>query len=140
MDEGSFLWEHFKFNAEQRLKGFNFFVLLSTFTNGGILTAIEKGLHPSLLALLGLFIVVVSTVFWLVDARSRQLLSLAVPGLKEFESNFSEKGRLFTLDTEQHSRFVRYTFAIQTLLTCQLIFGVGVLLWFGKLTLQYFLK
>ena len=28
MDEWQYLWDHFKFNAEQRLKGFNFFVLL----------------------------------------------------------------------------------------------------------------
>lgn len=31
MDEWQYLWDHFKFNAEQRLKGFNFFVLLSIF-------------------------------------------------------------------------------------------------------------
>jgi hypothetical protein len=71
MEEGEFIWDHFKFNAEQRLKGFNFFVLLSIFADGGVLTAIEKNLNPVLLTILGLFTVILATVFWLVDSRSQ---------------------------------------------------------------------
>ena len=43
MKEIEFIWEHFKLNAEQRLKGFNLFVVLSIFADGGVFTAIERG-------------------------------------------------------------------------------------------------
>jgi hypothetical protein len=127
MDGTQFIWEHFKFNAEQRLKGFNFFVLLSIFANGGVFTAIEKQLHFFLLLLLGLFIVILALVFWLVDARSRNLLKLTIPALKEIESTFPETHRLFAIDAKEQGFFIRYTFAFRGLLIFQLLFGMGVI-------------
>ena len=129
MDEGQYLWDHFKFNAEQRLKGFNFFVLLSIFADGGVFTALEKGLNPGLLTLLGFFIIILSTVFWLVDTRSQHLLRLAIPGLKDFESSFKPHSRLFELDANSQGTVIRYTFAFRALLLCQLIFGLGIVLY-----------
>lgn len=126
MNERQYLTEHYRFNAEQRLKGFNFFVVLSMFAEGGIFTAVEKSFHPLSLALLGGFVVILSAVFWLVDARSRELLSLSVPGLKQLERDFPESCRLFTRDAERKGSIVRYTFAIRTLLIGQFIFGAGV--------------
>ena len=78
MEERQFIWEHFKLNAEQRLKGFNFFVLLSIFADGGVFTAIEKGLNPYLLCILGIFIIALAIVFLLVDTRSHRLLKLTM--------------------------------------------------------------
>lgn len=129
MDGRDLVWDHFKFNAEQRLRGFNFFVLLSIFADGGVFTALEKGFNPKLLLLLGLFIVVLAIVFWLVDTRSRQLLNLTIPALKEIESSFPESHRLFAIDAVSQGRFVRYTFAIRMLLAAQLIFGLGIVLY-----------
>lgn len=126
MTEDEYLWDHFKSNADQRLKAFNFFVLLSTFADGGVFTAIEKDFSPCILALLGLFLVILSVVFLLVDARSKQLLQLTIPGMKEVESKFSEQSRLFAIDAKQQGNFVRYTFAFRALMICQLLFGVGV--------------
>lgn len=129
MDEKQLVWDHFKFNAEQRLKGFNFFVLLSIFADGGVFTALEKGLNPRLLVLLGLFIALLSIVFWLVDSRSRQLINLTIPALKEMESSFPANFRLFAIDAGQQGSIVRYTFAIRVLLFVQLLFGSGVALY-----------
>lgn len=126
MNERQYLCEHYRFNAEQRLKGFNFFVVLSMFAEGGIFTAVEKGFHPLSLALLGGFVVILSTIFWLVDTRSRELLSLAVPGLKELEQQMPEKARLFTRDSERRGVLARYTFAFRALLIGQFLFGSGV--------------
>jgi hypothetical protein len=126
MDDRQFVWDHFKFNAEQRLQGFNFFVLLSIFADGGVFTALEKQLNSVLLTLLGIFICVLAVVFWLVDSRSRQLLNLTIPALKEIEASFPESHRLFAIDAKEQGRFVRYTFAFRVLLVAQLAFGVGV--------------
>ena len=126
MNEQIFVWEHFKFNAEQRLKGFNFFVLLSIFADGGVLTAIERGLAPVLLLVLGLFIMLLALVFWVVDARSQQLLRLAIPALKKIESSFSPESRLFAIAESRQRRFIRYTAAIRALHVAQLGFGLAV--------------
>jgi hypothetical protein len=45
-DQKDYLCEHFKFNAEQRLKAFNFYVLFTIFTDGGFFAAIEKDFPP----------------------------------------------------------------------------------------------
>ena len=130
MEGRDLVWEHFKFNADQRLRSFNFFVLLSIFADGGVFTALEKAFNPKLVVLLGLFTAVLAVVFWLADARSRQLLQLTIPALKEIESSFPESHRLFALDAAKQGHVVRYTFAIRTLLTAQLVFGLGVV-WYG---------
>lgn len=72
MDGREFVWAHFKLNAEQRLRGFNFFVVLAIFADGGVLAALQRGFSPGLLILLGAFTMLLAQVFWLVDARSRQ--------------------------------------------------------------------
>jgi len=126
MKESEFLWEHFKFNAEQRIKAFNFFVLLSIFADGGVFTAIEKELSPFLLLILGLFIVLLSIIFWLVDHRSRTLVRLSVPGLKKYEAHFDEASRLFAQDAIGQGNFRRYTFAFRVLFISQISFGLSV--------------
>jgi hypothetical protein len=126
MDGKDIVWDHFKFNAEQRLRGFNFFVLLSIFADGGVFTALEHDFSPGLLVLLGLFTALLAVVFSLVDARSRQLLNLTIPALKEIESTFPESHRLFAIDAAAQGTLVRYTFAIRVLFAAQFLFGVGV--------------
>lgn len=129
MNEKQFVWEHFKFNAEQRLKGFNFFVLLSIFADGGVFTALEKGLAPFLLVVLGFFIVMLSIVFWIMDTRSQRLLELTIPALKEFEKSFDSSSRLFSIDAGQRGNVVRYSTAIRILLLSQFVFGSGVVVY-----------
>jgi hypothetical protein len=126
MEGRDLVWDHFKFNAEQRLRGFNFFVLLSIFADGGVFTALEKGLNPRLVVLLGLFVALLAVVFGLVDTRSRQLLNITIPALKEIEAEFPESYRLFAIDEIKQGTFMRYTFAIRALLAAQLLFGLGV--------------
>ncbi|WGL15692.1 hypothetical protein PVT68_13040 [Microbulbifer bruguierae] len=126
MNEQQYLFEHYRFNAEQRLKAFNFFVVLSMFADGGVFTAIEKGFHPIILMLLGGFVLIVSAVFWVMDVRSRQLLSLAVPGLKAMEQQLPEPARVFCRDDHGQSTFIRYTFAIRALIAGQFLCGAAV--------------
>ncbi|MCK7596609.1 hypothetical protein M0G74_04895 [Microbulbifer sp. CAU 1566] len=129
MNEQQYLYEHYRFNADQRLKAFNFFVVLSMFADGGVFTAVEKDFHPLILVLLGGFVVIVSGVFWLMDMRSRQLLNLTVPGLRAMEQGLSAEARVFSRDQQSHSRFVRYTFAIRALLLGQFVFGCGAVIY-----------
>ena len=126
MNEQQYLCDHYRFNAEQRLKAFNFFVVLSMFADGGVFTAVEKEFHPLILVLLGGFVVIVSAVFWVMDLRSRQLLNLAVPGLRVMEQQLPEQARVFTRDLHSPGSFVRYTFAIRALIIGQFLCGAAV--------------
>lgn len=126
IDEKNYLWQHFVFNAEQRLKAFNFFVVFSVFANGGFFAALDKKLHPAVFALIGGFIIVLSCVFWIIDARSRALIELAIPGLKEFEKQFPEHSRLFAQDEAHRRRFLSYTEAFRAIFVVQFFFGLGV--------------
>ena len=127
MDGRGFVWAHFKLNAEQRLRGFNFFVVLAIFADGGVLAALERGFSSGVLMLLGAFTVLLAMVFWLVDARSRQLLAITIKALKEIEADYPESHRLFALDALGQSRVISYTFAIRALLLAQMGFGLGVM-------------
>lgn len=128
--EKEYLWDHFKFNAEQRLKAFNFFVIFSVFADGGTFAAIEKRADAEVFALLGAFICLLAVTFYLIDRRSQHLLRLGVPGLKEYEKRFPEHSRLFALEEMTRKRFVRYTVAFRLLFIAQLVFGAGVA-WYG---------
>ncbi|MGK9066364.1 hypothetical protein [Stutzerimonas chloritidismutans] len=127
MDGRGFVWAHFKLNAEQRLRGFNFFVVLAIFADGGVLAALERGFSAGVLTLLGAFTVLLAMVFWLVDARSRQLLQITITALKEIEAEYPASHRLFAIDALGQSRVISYTFAIRALLIAQMGFGLGVL-------------
>lgn len=126
MVAADFAWEHFKLNAEQRLKSFNFFLLLSIFANGGLFTAMQNRAVSPIPEFLGLFVALLAVVFWLADSRSRQLIRLTIPALKEIESAFPEPYRLFAIDESRQGKFVRYTFAFRILMAAQFLFGIGI--------------
>ena len=95
MDRDQFIWEHFKFNAEQRMRVFNFYIVLSSFVVGGVLTSIEKNLAPLLIGGIGVFACILAGVFWILDVRSQWLIRIAIPALKDMEAKYPENARLF---------------------------------------------
>jgi hypothetical protein len=126
-EEYEYLWRHFSFNAEQRLKAFNFFVVLAVFANGGVFTALETNAHPAILILLGGFVCALAAVFWLIDRRSQALLRLDVPGLTQYEKRFPEHSRIFARDTAPG--IARYTVAFWLLFGLQFLSGFGLVLY-----------
>jgi heme A synthase len=126
-EDRDYLWDHFKFNAEQRLKAFNFFVVLSVFANGGVFAAVEKKLPALVLLLVGGFIVLLAVVFWLIDARSKWLVDLAVPGLRLHEENLDASCRLFEKDAKDGPKVARFTVAFRILFLAQVMFGASTI-------------
>lgn len=124
--EEQYLWEHWKFNADQRLKAFNFFVAFSIFANGGVFTAFDRSTHPIVLVLLGGFVVFLSMIFAMVDSRCRRLLRVTKAGLRAYELQLRPESRLFHNDDLGASRVIRFTVAFNTLFTLQCFFGLLV--------------
>ncbi len=131
-EEKEYLWEHFKFNADQRLKAFNLFVILSGLADAGVF-ALDKRTHSAAFALIGGLICLLSLTFFLIDRRSQNLLRLAVPGLKALEQRFPPHSRLFTRAEAPAPKFVRYTVAFNILFAAELAFGIGVIAYGLKL-------
>lgn len=129
MNEELLVWDHFKINAEQRLKSFNFFLVVAVFVNGSVLNAINTGLRADLMLVLGVFLCILSIVFWLADNRSKHLLRLSVDALLEMEKSYRASFQLFRLDKEKRNDLIRYTTAITTLLAVQFAFGLGVIIY-----------
>jgi hypothetical protein len=129
VNEETYLWEHWKFNADQRLKAFNFFVAFSIFANGGVFTAFDKGTHPAVLVLLGGLVIFLSATFALVDGRCRRLLRLTKVGLKHYELQLRPESRLFHRDDSLSSPWVRFTIAFNALFALQFFFGLMVVVY-----------
>jgi hypothetical protein len=125
--EKEYLWEHFKFNADQRLKAFNFFVIFAVLADGGVFAAIDKKPHPVVYVLIGAFICLLSLTFFLIDRRSQNLLRLSVPGLKALEQRFPPHSRLFTRAEAPAAKLVRYTVAFNILFAAEFVFGLGLI-------------
>lgn len=124
--EERYLWEHWKFNADQRLRAFNFFVAFSIFADGGVFTAFDRSTHPIVLILLGGFVVFLSMIFAMVDSRCRRLLQITKAGLRAYELQLQPEFRLFHNDDVQASRLIRFTVAFNTLFSLQCLFGLMV--------------
>ena len=131
--ERDYLWEHFKFNADQRLRAFNFFVVFSVFADGGVFAAAQNKAPAPVFLLIGAFVCLLSLTFFLIDRRSQDLLRLGVPGLKEYEKQFPEHSRLFAREEARGARLVRYTVAFGILFVSQLVFGLGIVIYGVKL-------
>lgn len=125
-EEERYLWEHWKFNADQRLKAFNFFVAFSIFANGGVFTAFDRASHPIVLILLGGFVIFLAAIFAVVDSRCRRLLQITKKGLRAYEQLLRPESRLFINDSMHRSRVIRFTVAFNTLFVLQGLFGMMV--------------
>lgn len=122
----SYLWEHWRFNSEQRLKAFNFFVAFAIFVDGMAFTALDKHAHPLILLFMGGLASLLACVFAIADWRSRHLLRLSKRGLKTFEQNLPPDCRPLMLDETSRHSWVRFTVAFNMLFALQCLFGMLV--------------
>lgn len=121
-----YVWEHWRFNADQRIKAFNFFVVFAIFADGGVFAAREKGAHPVVVTAIGFLVAALAAAFWVIDVRSERLIRLSEPGLLAFEQTLSEVSRVFHADQSKRKSMVRYKHAFRALFSFQLLFGTAV--------------
>lgn len=99
MDSKLYAFEHFKYHADQRIKVFNFFILLSIFIDGAVLTAYEKSLPYISISIMGALIYLTVIIFKILDDRSRSLIDISKKALIKLEKEEEEiQCKLFTLD------------------------------------------
>jgi hypothetical protein len=101
-----YLWGYFEMHASQRLRAFNFYLVISTVAATGYLAVVREPGSPSLGMALGAMLAFLSFVFWKLDRRNRDLIRHAEKGLMHLEAriptglpdNEGEVLRIFSLE------------------------------------------
>jgi hypothetical protein len=79
--------KYFALHADQRLKAFNFYLILCTVIAGGLLTLIKDARDPRIAIPVALLLPSLSLVFWKLDTRNRQLIAHSQEALMFFEDD-----------------------------------------------------
>jgi hypothetical protein len=95
-----YAWKYFALHADQRLRTFNFYLLIVTVVVGGLLAYLKDGRSPAYVVAAGLILMVLSYIFCRLDGRARELIQNAEDVLKAVEEDIPggqvpEKLRLF---------------------------------------------
>ena len=110
LESRRYLWQYFEMHAGQRLKSFNFFLIMCAVLASGYLVVLQEHCGPCVGLLLGALFVFLSFVFWKLDRRNRDLIQYAEKGLMYLEEKLSivteEDGRaavlrIFTFEKER---------------------------------------
>jgi hypothetical protein len=101
-----YAWKYFSLHADQRIKTFNFYLVLATFAVGGMLTVIKDTGHAWVVAVIAFLLGFLSFVFYKLDCRNKQLVRHGEAALKrlEEESGFEDeesKPHVFKLFTKE---------------------------------------
>ena len=85
----TYAWNYFSYHAEQRLKSFNFYVILVTAILAGLLTAATRVTAKELwlLSPLGILITLLSLMFGLLDRRNKELITNGEAALRFLDEN-----------------------------------------------------
>ena len=125
-----YAWKHFDFIADQRIRTFNFYIILLAASLGATLTIYEK--MPKLPALLACaaWHIFTSGIFFVFDLRSYKLLEGPRKALMWFESQSDWEGpKLVTDDYNRKERkILTFTVAARLTFIAQFITGIGILI------------
>lgn len=81
-----YAWAYFSFHADQRMKTFNFFIILAGLVSGGIVTLMRDNDNPWIVAPLGLALSMLCLLFWRLDQRNHVLVSNGEAAVKFLDS------------------------------------------------------
>jgi len=147
-------WDYFQQHANQRIRYFNFFVILSSLMTTGLLTTFRESFHVPLIGMIiGILQMVFAFVFWKIDERNKFLTKNGENTIKEIERNYffgnnhdySQKLRFFTneeIETDKRARETRNIITKQMLHSraFNLMFGVFFIIGFLGASASLYLK
>src|SRR5258708_18441824 len=81
-----YTWSYFALHADQRIKTFNFFLIVAGLLAGGITTLLKDNGYARLVSPFGVLLTIFSFVFWKLDYRNKQLVKNAEEAIKYLDS------------------------------------------------------
>lgn len=80
-------WRYFELHAQQRMTVFNFYLAISGLIAAGVGVCLQQGTKFSVLAsMLGLFLALITFIFWKLDQRVSEMIKTAESALIQVES------------------------------------------------------
>jgi len=81
-----YVWCYFQLHAEQRLKTFEFYIVMATVLLSGYGVSLKETDLKPISVVLGILLTILSFVFWKLDIRNKQLIKNAEQALKTIEN------------------------------------------------------
>jgi hypothetical protein len=82
-----YAWKYFALHADQRLRAFNFYLLIVAVILGGLLAYLKDARSPVYAAPAGFLLPILSYIFWRLDGRSQEFIRHAETVLKAIEKD-----------------------------------------------------
>ncbi len=82
----TYAWSYFSFHADQRMKTFNFFLIVAGLLASGIVSLIHESNSSWLVSPFGLALSALCVLFWKIDERNRVLIENGEVALKYLDS------------------------------------------------------
>ena len=86
-----FHWKYFSLHADQRLKTFNFFIVVSAIFIGAYMNMLDGAEENVLLIIFPIIIALISFVFWKLDIRTKHMIKNAEKAIKSIDSKLLEE-------------------------------------------------
>jgi hypothetical protein len=84
-----YAWKYFALHADQRLRAFNFYLVLVALVLGGLLAYLKDARSPAYAAPAGFLLAILSYIFWRLDGRSQEFIKHCESVLKAIEKDIS---------------------------------------------------
>jgi hypothetical protein len=131
----------FTYHADQRMRSFNFYIILLIASIGGTLTAFEKlfsenALIYNTLFLIGACHVILALIFWVIDIRGKRLVEVSRKALMWYENRagwkdeFPSPMRDDDIQQVGFRKFISMTHAFRCAFSLHIIFGACLM--FGR--------
>lgn len=130
-DRLDYAWKHFALIADQRMKTFNFYVIIlaGSFT-GTVAALMREGVHRRTFCLIGTAHLLIAVIFALIDWRSCRILQISANALAAIERSpaFAGQPLLIQEDRDKNKKgwrhLVSYRWAFLGAFAAQFAFGV----------------
>jgi len=130
-----YAWKHFALIADQRVKTFNFYIILLLAAFSATISVMKIGTPRHIFCLIGCGHMFIAGIFALIDFRGCRMLAIATDALKEIESSpaFEGVSKLMMEDKKRNKHGfmygVSYRAAFGLTFFAQALFGLTLASW-----------
>jgi hypothetical protein len=136
-DRLDYYWKHFALIADQRVKTFNFYIIVLLAAFGATVSAFKPPLHRYLYCLIGTGHMFIAIVFGMIEFRGKAILEISREALRQIESSPAFGTGFKPMTTEHESKatgirhYVTYGNAFTLIFAGHFLFGFLVAAWPG---------
>ena len=127
-----YAWKNFSLIADQRIKTFNFYIIVLIAAFSATISALDKDLSRHLYCVIGLAHMYIAALFFVIDVRGVRILRICRSALDEIEESQAFRGhRKLSLTDKRKNRkgagsLISYRSAFWATFAFQFAFGVVV--------------